>query len=203
MRFQTTDRVPCDDAELVLAVLEDRLHTLGAREVVRDGRRITLFGLGPSPRAINPRDKTMIEVNAADGVTTIDADVSFQASSFLGEAPQDQIVMSKLERVFDEIKAELGLNGRRVGEGIVPLRKIVPIKSVPVESFVAAANHPEEFVLPETTVEILAETETVAAPHDVPSAVVEETPIAETAPEPIAEIVRAEDGPAGHWDNER
>ena len=195
MRFQTTDRVPCDDAELVLSVLEDRLHTL-AREVVREGRRITLFGLGPSPRAINPRDKTMLDVSAVDGVTTIDADVTFQASSFLGDAPQDQIVLGKLERVFDEIKVELGLNVKReASNGTSPIRKIVPIKSTTAEPIVATANRPEASVIRGAMAEIVTEAETTVAPYDVSSAVVEETQTTELEPEPVAAIARADNEP--------
>jgi ketosteroid isomerase-like protein len=157
----------------VLAVLEDRLHTL-AHEVVREGRRITLFGLGPSPRAVNPRDKTMIDVRASDGVTTIDADVTFQASSFLGDAPQDEIVLGKLERVFEEIKAELGLNARREVLNGTPLpRKVIPIGSAMVERAAAIASVPEVAGIPEATVEM------APAAEDVSSAVIEKRPIEE------------------------
>jgi Ketosteroid isomerase homolog len=196
LRFQTKDRVPCDDAELVLAVLEDRLHTL-AHEVVREGRRITLFGLGPSPRAVNPRDKTMIDVSAVDGVTTIDADVTFQASSFLGEVPQDQIVRGKLERVFDEIKAELGLNARRdATNGTSMARKVVPIKSAAAEPVVVITSADGNPGRPEAAKEMIAETEAAAAPpRDVSSAVVEETQIAESASAPVAAIARVDEEP--------
>ena len=178
MRFQTTGRVPCEDAEMVLAVLEDRLHTL-AHTVVREGRRITLFGLGPSPRAVNPRDKTMIDVSAADGVTKIDADVTFQASAFVGDVPQDEIVLEKLERVFEEIKAELGLRARRETQAPVPLlQKVIPIESAAVERDVAVASAPEVAEILEEMVGTVAE--------DVSSAVVEEAPVAEIEEPPAA-----------------
>lgn len=173
MRFQTTNQVPCEDAELVLTVLEDRLHRL-AHEVVREGRRITLFGLGPSPRAMNPRDKTMLDVSAADGVTTIDADVTFQASAFLGETRQDEIVLGKLERVFEEIKAELGLNARREVQNGTPLsRKVIPIGSAMVERAAAVASIPEVSGIPEATLEMAPVAE------DVSSAAIEKRPIEE------------------------
>src|SRR2546430_1494128 len=106
LRLKKMEQVPCEDTELILSVLEDRLRTL-THDVVREGERITMFGLGPSPRAINPRDTTVIDVRASNGVTTIDADVSFQASSFVADMPQDTIVLGKLERVFEEMKAEV------------------------------------------------------------------------------------------------
>jgi hypothetical protein len=92
-----------------LGVLEDCLRSVST-EIVREGRRITFFGLGPSPRAINRRDTTVIDVDAEDGVTTIGADVSFQASAFLGNAPQDVVVQEKLDRVFDQMRIQLGLD---------------------------------------------------------------------------------------------
>jgi ketosteroid isomerase-like protein len=102
-------RIPGQDPDLVLGVLQDCLRSV-SKDIVREGRRITLFGLGPSPRAINPRDRTVIYVNAEDGVTTIDADVNFQASAFLGNAPQDSVVKAKLEHIFEEMRTQLGFD---------------------------------------------------------------------------------------------
>src|SRR3954466_13252325 len=122
------EQVPCGDMELVLSVLEDRLRTL-TPDVVREGERITMFGLGPSPRALNPHDRTVIDVRASNGSTTIDADVSFQASSFLADMRQDTIVLGKLERVFEEMKAELEFKVRRMQSKTVslPVRVETPV----------------------------------------------------------------------------
>ena len=202
MRFQTTDQVPCEDAELVLAVLEDRLHTL-AHEVVREGRRITLFGLGPSPRVVNLHDKTMIDVSAVDGVTKIDADVTFQASAILGEAPQDKIVLGKLESVFEEIKAELGLQTRRDTVKVAPLpQKTIPVESAMVEGAVVVASASEGSGIAEATVETPAEAdvlrsvveepraaETEQLPLEVPVASVDERPV-EAVPTAAAAPIR-------------
>lgn len=108
MRFQTTKRIPGQDPDLVLGTLEGCLRSV-SNEIVREGRRITFFGLGPSPRAVNRRDTTVIDVHAVDGITTIDADVRFQASAFLGRASQDAVVQAKLDRVFEEMRMRLGL----------------------------------------------------------------------------------------------
>lgn len=78
-------------------------------ELMREGHRITLAGLGPSPRARNRRDRTVIDVSAEDGTTKIAVDVTYQASAFLGEASQDSVVRAKLVRVFDEMRNRLGL----------------------------------------------------------------------------------------------
>jgi len=108
LRFQTVKRIPGRDPELVLGVLEDCLRAI-SNDVVREGKRITLYGLGPSPRGINRNDTAVIDVKAEDGVTTIDADVRYQASAFLGTAPQDAVVQAKLDRVFEAMLAQLGL----------------------------------------------------------------------------------------------
>jgi ketosteroid isomerase-like protein len=102
-------RIPGQNPEQVLGVLEVCLRSV-SKDIVREGRRITLFGLGPSPRGINRRDTTVIDVNAEDGVTTIDADVSFQASAFLGNTPQDSVVQAKLDRVFEDLRSQLGVD---------------------------------------------------------------------------------------------
>jgi ketosteroid isomerase-like protein len=129
------EQIPCEDADLVLAVLEDRLQTLTGN-VVREGKQITLFGLGPSPRTMNPRDTTVIQVREANGVTTIDADITFQASAFLGELRQDTIVLEKLNRVFDEMKSELDFKRQR-GESLKAAPVLAPprvvVKPVAVE----------------------------------------------------------------------
>jgi ketosteroid isomerase-like protein len=101
-------RFPGRDPELVLEVLEDCLRAV-LNDVVREGKRITLFGLGPSPRRVNRNDTTVIDVKAEDGVTIIDADVRYQASAFLGTAPQDAVVQAKLDQVFEAMLAQLGL----------------------------------------------------------------------------------------------
>ncbi len=82
-------------------------------DVERAGNRIILSGLGPSSRAINRRDTTVIDVWAEDGVTAIGADVSFQASSFLGDSGQEEIVRLKLERLFEETEEQIDFERRR------------------------------------------------------------------------------------------
>ena len=111
MRFRTTERVQVESSERVLAVLEQRLRAM-VSDVARDGNRITLLGLGPSSRSINRHDTTVIDVWAEDGVTTIGADVTFQASAFLGATGQEEIMRLKLERLFEETKEQLDFESR-------------------------------------------------------------------------------------------
>lgn len=113
MKFQTIERLPDADPEAVLRVMEDGLREVSS-ELVREGHRITLAGLGPSPRVKNRRDRTVIDVKAENGVTTIQVDVTYQASAVLGNTSQNEVVQAKLDRVFDEMRMQLGL--RRVRE---------------------------------------------------------------------------------------
>ncbi len=108
MRFQARGTVSVQDREMVLRTLEMCRRDISS-EVVRCGDQITLHGLGPSPRAVNYHDTTVLSVSAEDDKTVINADVSFQASAFLGDASQDAVVRSKLDQVFDQMKSQIEL----------------------------------------------------------------------------------------------
>ena len=112
MRFLTTETVQTPDSEIVLRALETALPEI-SDEVVRDGHQITLRGLGPSPRTRNPRDITILHVSSDHTTTVIKADVSFQASAFLGTTPQDSVVRSKLDYIFDQVRSQLSLEAQR------------------------------------------------------------------------------------------
>lgn len=112
MRFQTNEAVAVQDPELVLRALETCLRDVSS-EVARHGDQITLHGLGPSPRAVNLQDTTVLSVSAEDDKTIINADVSFQASSVLGDVSQDEVVREKLEQVFDQMRMQIDLESKR------------------------------------------------------------------------------------------
>ena len=118
MRVQITETFETHDVEMVLSALEGSLCDV-AIETVRQGRQIMLRGLGPSQRTMNRNDVTVIEVSAADDQTagnrtTVHADITYQASALLGGAPQDEIVRSKLDRVFDDVRMQLRTGSVRV-----------------------------------------------------------------------------------------
>ncbi len=96
----------------MLQALETCLRDVSP-EVVRYGDQITLHGLGPSPKAVNYQDTTVLSVSAEDDKTIINADVNFQASSILGDVPQDAVVRSKLDQVFDQMRTQIGLEPKR------------------------------------------------------------------------------------------
>jgi ketosteroid isomerase-like protein len=115
LRIQTSEMMATPDAEMVLRVLEWSLREISV-EVVRDGRRITVRGLGPSQRTMNRNDITVVEVACENRHTIIRADITYQASALLGGASQDDLVRSKLDRVLDHVKMELGTQRVRVEE---------------------------------------------------------------------------------------
>jgi ketosteroid isomerase-like protein len=106
LRIQTSEMLATPDAEMVLRVLEWSLRDVSI-EVVRDGRRITVRGLGPSQRTMNRNDIALVEVANENQHTVIRADITYQASALLGGTPQDDLVRSKLDRVLERVKMEL------------------------------------------------------------------------------------------------
>ncbi len=102
------ERLPAGDPEPVLRAMEAGLREISS-ELSREGHRITISGLGPSPRVKNRRDCAVIDVTVEDGATIIQVDATFQASAFLGEISQNAVVEAKLRRVFEETRAQLGL----------------------------------------------------------------------------------------------
>jgi ketosteroid isomerase-like protein len=206
LRFQTTKRIPRQDPDQVLGVLEGCLRSV-SNEIVRDGRRITLFGLGPSPRAVNPRDTTVIHIGAEDGVTTIHADVIFQASAFLGNAPQHAVVQEKLDRVFEEMRTRLGVDSLppssadSTGEPIpfatprpsevVPEPPPDPISAIPEPILPQVEVEPEAFAEPSLAADSASIAEPISA--DTASLIATlnqaaEAPVVQPNVEPIASL---------------
>jgi ketosteroid isomerase-like protein len=112
LRIQTSDTLATPDAERVLRVLEWSLREVSV-EVVREGRWITMRGLGPSQRTMNRNDIAVVEVASENDHTVIRADITFLASALMGGVPQDDLVRSKLDRVLDRVKMELGTKSVR------------------------------------------------------------------------------------------
>lgn len=119
MRFETSEAIAIEDRERVLEALETCLRRVFS-QVVRSGDEITLRGLGPSPRAVNLNDETVLRVRTEDGKTIIDADGNFQASAFLGDMSQDAVVREKLDVVFKQVRMQLGLEGTKPLEAAAP-----------------------------------------------------------------------------------
>jgi hypothetical protein len=130
MKFEICETVETQDQEKVLRALETCSWEVSSN-VVRYGDRITLQGLGPSPRAKNVRDTTVFRVNAEDDKTIISGEVNFQASALLGDQPQGDVVRSKLEELFNQMKAQIDLDANRaMGAGTTSPNTTVAAHSV-------------------------------------------------------------------------
>ncbi len=112
LKFQTSEAVPGHDPERVLGALEMCLRKT-FEEVARDGNRVLVRGLGPSPRRVNLQDVTELSVKEMEGGSVIKADVSFRASAVIGDMPQNELVRSKLEGLFQQMKTQLDLEAMR------------------------------------------------------------------------------------------
>ncbi|WP_353071124.1 hypothetical protein [Tunturiibacter gelidiferens] len=113
MRFEIHETVQTPDPEMVLRALEMCSREISS-EVVRSGDRLTLRGVGPSPRSKNKHDTTVFHVNAQNNETVIQGEVNFQASALLGDTSQQEVVRSKLDDLFEQMKAQIHLDSMRV-----------------------------------------------------------------------------------------
>jgi ketosteroid isomerase-like protein len=113
MKFEIRETVKNPDPEVVLRALEMCSREI-SDDVTRFDDRIMVRGLGPSPRSKNKNDNTVFRVNAENGETVIVGEVNFQASALLGDASQEDVVRSKLEDLFEQMKAQIDLDALRV-----------------------------------------------------------------------------------------
>jgi ketosteroid isomerase-like protein len=113
MRVEIHETVQTPDPEVVLRALEMCSREVST-DVVRIGDRITVQGLGPSPRSKNKHDTTVFSVNVENNATVIRGEVNFQASALLGDTSQQEVVRSKLHDLFEQMKAQIHLDSMRV-----------------------------------------------------------------------------------------
>jgi len=113
MKFEIRETVKNPDPEVVLRALEMCSREI-SDDVTRFDDRIAVRGLGPSPRSKNKNDNTVFRVNAENGETVIVGEVNFQASALLGDTSQEDVVRSKLNDLFEQMKAQIDLDALRV-----------------------------------------------------------------------------------------
>ena len=113
MKFEIRETIKNPDPEVVLRALEMCSREI-SDDVTRFGDRITVRGLGPSPRSKNKNDNTVFRVNTEDGETVVLGEVNFQASALLGDTSQEDVVRSKLDDLFEQMKAQIDLDTLRV-----------------------------------------------------------------------------------------
>jgi hypothetical protein len=113
MKFEIRETVKNPDPEVVLRALEMCSREI-SDDVTRYDDRITVRGLGPSPRSKNKNDNTVFHANLENGETVILGEVTFQASALLGDTSQEDVVRSKLDELFEQIRAQIDLDALRV-----------------------------------------------------------------------------------------
>lgn len=175
VRFQAVERVSSGDSERVLIALEQHLRRRVPGDVERDGSRIILSGLGPSLRTINPRDTTVIDVREENGTTTIDAEVSFQASALLAPMGQEEIVRGKLQRIFVAAKRQVESESGEHAAYQPPASSAEPSGEVRVE---AIAAQPVSAASAEAAASPLVESVAAASASAGDAAIVTEGPVA-------------------------
>lgn len=106
MKFQHDEIVEHSDADLVLRTLERYFREISL-ETVRTGDQLVVYGLGPSFRTMNHNDKTIVLATPQLSATMVHTEANFLASALMGDVPQEDIVRSKIERMFESLKAEL------------------------------------------------------------------------------------------------
>jgi hypothetical protein len=216
VRFQTNEAVAVQDPEMVLRALETCLRDVSS-EVVRYGDKITLHGLGPSPKAMNYQDTTVLSVSAEDDKTIINADVSFQASAILGDVQQDEVVRSKLEHVFDQMRMQIDLESRAAAAGLKATSETAASSSSPLSDVPTSENSPlvapaaSISAMPVASLETAEEPASENSPLVAPAASISPTPVAplETTEEPAEHLeapapvpLRAPQEAEEHWDED-
>jgi hypothetical protein len=184
MKFEISETVHTPDPEMVLRALEICSRDVSS-DVVRFGDSITLRGLGPSPRVRNAHDETVFRVNAEDDKTVINGEVNFQASALLGEQSQDEVVRSKLEGLFQQMKAQIDLDSRRAADYADPEATEAAIA---VDS--PAHSELEEDLIPAGASQRRMEARSAGEERGLAATALIAEPVAEPAGEPFRDVVQ-------------
>jgi hypothetical protein len=110
VRFQISETIYTADPQRVRRFFESCIRELAtevAIEVTPSSDEVVLHGLGPSPISINRRDIAVFRIRSEAHKTIVDGDITFQASSMLGDLAQDNVVRLKLEAVFEKLRTQV------------------------------------------------------------------------------------------------
>ncbi len=174
MNLQIREAVETYKPDAVLNALDRCLREISI-EVVRSGHQLIASGIGPSHRIKNPNDKAILQVSFENSATIIQGDATFQASALLGDQPQDSIVRSKFETVFNCVRAQLSHSGQAPAAGETALEtasKPLPQSTPPVH-----APSPADSASPTVPADILP-----AIQAGRPGAITEQNPEAVIGP---------------------
>jgi ketosteroid isomerase-like protein len=154
-------------------------------ETVRTEEELIVYGLGPSFRTMNPKDKTTVRaISHPSATTTLHTEADFLASALVGDTAQDEIVRSKIERAFESLKTELsyGAASRLIAaRALPPVEPAAPSPVVAVVPAIAKASTPAPVEVKETSP---APIESAPDAMQVPALVAKPKPQPETTPKP-------------------
>ena len=169
------------DAGYVLRTLQYYLREVSL-ETVRTEEELIVYGLGPSFRTMNPKDKTIVRATSQSLVTTLHAEANFLPSALVGDVAQDDIVRSKIERAFELLKTELSYDtaSRRTTS-----RTLQTVPTPHDEAVEAVAAMAEASPLPPVEADVTSPAPIDRAPDPPPTSSVEVKP--EPKPEPKPE----------------
>lgn len=187
MNLQLDEIVDHPDTDLVLRKLEPYFREVSL-ETARTDDQLLVSGLGPSFRTMNPRDKTVVRATSQPATTMLHIEASFLASALMGDVAQDDIVRSKIERVFECLKAELNLGTASHQPAAATPAATVPVVTMPDPPSPVAETAPVIATIAEAAAPAPVETEQIsAAPVErVPDAA--KTQSIEPEPKPEAEL---------------
>jgi ketosteroid isomerase-like protein len=138
VKLRLDEIVEHPDADLVLRTLEHYLREVSI-ETVRTEEELIVYGLGPSFRTMNPRDKTTVRAISHPSATTmLHTEADFLASALAGDTAQDEIVRAKIERAFESLKTELSYGTASRATAAWTLPHVEPATPSPVVEVVPA-----------------------------------------------------------------
>jgi ketosteroid isomerase-like protein len=181
------------DADHVLRTLEYFLREISL-ETSRTEDELIVYGLGPSFRTMNPKDKTTVRATSQSSATTLHAEANFLASALAGDAAQDEIVRSKIERAFESLKTELRYGAAPRSIAAVTLPPVEPAEPSPVVEavpMITGASTPAPVEIEETppapmdhAPDLTQPPSLEAKPEPQPELKIEQKPESKPAPRP-------------------
>ncbi|MEO6816784.1 MAG: hypothetical protein ABI177_08770 [Edaphobacter sp.] len=182
MKLLLDEIVEHPDADHVLRTLEYFLREVSL-ETARTEDELIVYGLGPSFRTMNPKDKTIVRATSQASTTTLHTEANFLASALAGNMSQDEIVRSKIERAFESLKTELSYGA---ASRPIAARTLPPAEPAAPSPVIEAVPAMAEGSTPETVeAEKISPAPIEGAPDTVQKAFIEAKP--EVKPEPKIE----------------
>jgi hypothetical protein len=132
VKFQFSEIVNHPDVDLVLRTLKHCLRDISLT-IEQTEDQLTIYGLGPSFRTMNPNDRSSFRAVSQGTVTIIRGEVNFLASALMGDMPQDAAVLSKIEQAVRCLRVQLSVDVVRPDDS-ASLRPSEPVPSLNSEA---------------------------------------------------------------------